>query len=305
MQDKPRIAIVSRLYPRPDKPHAGEFNRRQFQGLARRYAVSLLVPVPLHERVLHRKQLVPARDGAIDVRYAGWAFPPKVGRVLYPTCFGLSLLPALRWLRALQPRCLLASWGYPDAVGVTGMNAAIGAKVIIKLHGSDLNVHASEGALHAAQLRWAARRAFAVVCVSEALRRRAIELGVPADKIVVIRNGVDTESFRPMPRARARALTQQPEQRRTLLFVGNLLKTKGVRELFSAFEQVARQLPELDLVMIGDGPEREWLQQRLDGGGLAARVRLPGRLPHAELAPWFNAADVMCLPSSTRACPTC
>src|SRR5687768_14401834 len=181
MQDKPRIAIISRLYPRPDRPHVGVFNRVQFQGLSQRYRISLLVPVPLHEWLLDRKRLAPHRDGEIDVRYVGWVFPPKVGRLLYPACFGLSLLPELSRLRALEPECLLVSWGYPDAVGAAALNRAVGLPLIIKAHGSDLNVHAAHP-LHAAQLRWAARSAAAVVCVSDALRQRAIALGVPADK---------------------------------------------------------------------------------------------------------------------------
>jgi glycosyltransferase involved in cell wall biosynthesis len=303
MQDKPRIAIVSRLYPRPDRPLTGTFNRKQFQGLAERFAVSLVVPVPLHERVLHRRELVPYRDGAIDVRYAAWAFPPRVGRPLYPACFGLSLLPELRRLRAERPVCLLVSWGYPDAVGMAALNRALGLPLIIKLHGSDINVHAADGKLQAAQLRWAARRAFAVVCVSEALRQRAIALGVPADKAVVVRNGVDTEHFRPLPREEARAQTGQPAQRRSVLFVGNVLATKGVRELLLAFEHVGRQIPDLDLVVIGEGAESDWLRTKAKAAGLDARVRLVGRVDHAALGPWFNAADLVCLPSHMEGLP--
>lgn len=302
MPDRPRLAIISRLYPRPDKPHSGAFNRHQFQRLASRYRVSLLVPVPLHERLLHRSQLGPAHDGEIDVRYVGWAFPPRVGRALYPACFALALLPQLGRLRRLAASCLLVSWAYPDAVGVAALNRALRLPLIIKVHGSDLNVHAA-GALHAAQLRWASEHAFAVVFVSEALRQRGIALGVPEAKTVVIRNGVDAERFSPIPRAQARAVTGQAPGRRSILFVGNVLRTKGVHELFDAFARLAASRPELELVVVGDGPETGWLRERARAVALGERVQLVGHVPHDRLGAWFNACDVVCLPSHNEGLP--
>lgn len=170
------------------------------------------------------------------------------------------------------------------------------------MHGSDLNVHADHP-LHVAQLRWAAERAFAVVFVSEALRQRALALGLPEDKTVVIRNGVDTERFAPMPRAQAQAATGQAHGRRSILFVGNVLRTKGIRELLSAFEQLAASRPELDLVVVGDGPETGWILERARAVALDQRVRLIGHVPHDRLAAWFNACDVVCLPSYNEGLP--
>jgi glycosyltransferase involved in cell wall biosynthesis len=302
MQNKPRIAIISRLYPRPDKPHTGVFNRLQFQGLSRRYRISLLVPVPLDEWLRHRRLLAPCRDGEIEVRYVGWAFLPKVGRSLYPTYFGLSLLSELSRLRDFDPDCLLVSWAYPDAVGAAALNRVLKVPLIIKAHGSDLNVHAAHP-LRAAQVRWAVRSAAAIVCVSEALRQRAIALGVPAEKVLTIRNGVDLDRFRPMPRSETRRATGQALDRRTALFVGNVLATKGVRELFAAFERLSGDRPELDLVVVGEGPDTAWLRAQASRAALANRVRLVGRVPHAELAMWFNAADVTCLPSHAEGLP--
>jgi glycosyltransferase involved in cell wall biosynthesis len=173
---------------------------------------------------------------------------------------------------------------------------------VIKLHGSDVNVHAAHP-LHAAQARWAARQASAVICVSEAIRQRALALGVPADKLVVIHNGVDADRFFPMPRAAARVAVGVAEQRKLILFVGNVLATKGVRELFTAFRNLSNARPELDLVVVGDGPELAWLEDQTKASGLGPRVRLVGRLPHDALGVWFNAADLVCLPSYNEGLP--
>lgn len=296
-----RMAIICRLYPVPYRPHVCAFNLQQFDRLAARYAISLVVPVPWHEWLVHHKKLAPTRRGSMNIRYAGWLFPPKV-RVVYPTCFGLSLLRTLPWLKAARPSCLLVCFAYPDAVAGVALSRALGVPLLIKAHGSDLNVHAAHP-LHAAQLRWAARHASAVICVSEALERRARELGVPADKLVVVHNGVDLARFAPMPKRDARIATGLPEDRRLILFVGNVIKTKGVHELWHAFARLAAQDIELELVVVGDGPELAWLQRQAKSAVLAHRTRLVGRVAHDELGAWFNAADVVCLPSYREGIP--
>jgi glycosyltransferase involved in cell wall biosynthesis len=215
------------------------------------------------------------------------------------------LTPQLRWLRELDPACLLASWAYPDAVGVTALArlAKLRVPIVIKAHGSDLNVHAASSPLAAVQLRWAAQQARAFVCVSEALRAQAIALGVPKGRTVVIRNGVDVELFRRMPRQQACALTGLAAQRKALLFVGNVLESKGARELMAAFGSLAQERTDLDLVVVGEGPYAAELRQAAAAGGLQERVKLIGRVPHEQLTPWFNAAELVCLPSYAEGLP--
>lgn len=289
------VAVISRLYPAPHKPHAGAFNQQQFRRLAQRFELSLLVPVPWNEWLRHRSELGPVRRDEIDVHYAGWFFPPRMLRVLYPACFALSLLPELRWLRRFDPACLLASWAYPDAVGAAALSRALGIPLLIKAHGRDLKVHARHP-LHAVQLRWAARQATALVCVSESLRQLALEIGVPADKAVVIRNGVDTDRFAPIARSAARAAAGLSPDRQSILYVGSVLQRKGVRELFEAFEQLARERADVELIVVGEGAESGWLRKRAAAASLEERMRLVGSVPHADLNRWFNASAVVCVP---------
>jgi len=292
--DRPRLAIITRLFPAPYKPEAGGFNHEQLRRLVPHYDISVLVPVPFEEWVVHHSELGHRSFDGMRVRYAAWAFPPRVARTLYPACFTASLLPTVRWLRSLDPHCILTSWVYPDAVGATALKmvARVDAPMIIKAHGSDINLHAP-GLTHAPQARWAVRRASALVTVSEALRARAIEMGMPADKIVVVRNGVDTARFAPMPQAEARRQIGLLPDRRVILFVGGLLEAKGVGELLSAFIALARVHDDVDLLVVGDGPEANALRGRAEGAGLAGRVRLVGRVPHEDLTPHFNAANLL------------
>jgi len=304
MNERRRIAVVSRLYPLPHKPHAAPFNRQQFAHLASRYDVSLLVPVPMHEWLAHRSELQPSKRDGIAIRYAGWLFPPKVGRVLYPAFFGFSMLRELRWIERVDPACVLVGWAYPDAVGWMALTRLFRLRVpvLIMAYGSDVNVHAAH-ATHAAQLRWAAARCAGMIFVSEGLRRRAIELGVPAHKTFVVYRGVDTERFAPIPKLEACGQINVSPQRRRVLFVGNVQRSKGTRELLKAFTTVAREYDDVDLVLVGDGDDAAVLRVQAESVGLAARVQFVGRKPHAELRPWFGAAELLCLPSHNEGLP--
>lgn len=304
MQDRPRLGIVSRLYPLPYRPESGTFNREQFKRLARRYDVSLLVPVPFHEWVRHRKHLGPERRDGIELRYAGWAFPPKVARATYAACFGFSLLPSLRWLVKRSSDCIVVSWAYPDAVGVIAAMRLLGEyrPILIKAHGGDLNVHAS-AAHQAAQTRWAARQSAAVICGSDALAQQAKKLGIPAEKTRVIRNGLDHALFSPLDKVAARERVGLGKEREIVLFVGNVIEAKGIHDLREAFTKVAARRPSVDLVVVGDGPEKARLRRAFARASLEQRVQIVGRVPHAELCAWYNAADVVCLPSHREGLP--
>ena len=81
-----------------------------------------------------------------------------------------------------------------------------------------------------------------------------IKLDVAADKVRVLRNGVDLEMFQPINRGNARAALELTG--RTPLSVGHLIERKGHNLVVSAL----RHLPDTSLVIAGDGPEREALE---------------------------------------------
>lgn len=84
-----------------------------------------------------------------------------------------------------------------------------------------------------------------------------------------------------------------------LLFVGRLIRTKGVRDLVRAL----LHLPDCDVTLdiVGDGYEREPLTALVEGQGLSERVRLHGRLRRAEIDGLYRSADVFVFPSFREA----
>lgn len=79
-------------------------------------------------------------------------------------------------------------------------------------------------------------------------------------------------------------------------FVGRLVSEKGVLDLWEAFVPLADRAV---LVLIGEGPLRDVIQQKAAEVGLAHRVEMPGFVPYAQIPTWLSQLDALVLPSRT------
>jgi glycosyltransferase involved in cell wall biosynthesis len=131
-----------------------------------------------------------------------------------------------------------------------------------------------------------------MITVARALKDKLVSLGVPAGRIEVLRNGVDLQLFRPIDRESWRR--RLGFRRTTLLSVGNLVPLKGHDLAIRAL----RLLPEMELVVIGDGPERAALGSLARESAVSDRVTFVGVMVQEELRHYFGAADALVLASS-------
>lgn len=302
-----RLLIVSNLFADPFNPSRGTYNQEQFGRLAQAMDLTVLVPVswlavlrhPLAYRRLKREAL--ARWPCAD--YVLYWYLPGIGRRLHAASLFLSLLlqrfPTL-FLRRWD--CVLGSWGYPDAVAACALAAMMRTPFVAKVHGTDINGFTREPARRA-QIRWALNRARHVVAVSAALRARLTEIGVDPQRTSVLYNGVDPARFLPLPQQESKLALGYAAEARLLLFIGNVQQSKGCGDLLEAFARLAPRLPALRLVYVGPGPQVAELKARASALGLAERVDFAGRKAHDEMARWFCAAELFCLPSHSEGVP--
>lgn len=296
-----RVLALTSQFGYPWDPVRAMFNQQQFDRLALRVELTVLVPVAWTEVLRHPGRFLRARSSGRErwpyVDYFVSFHVPGAFRSLNAAFMLVSaLLQRPRLLLAGRWDCLLGSWLYPDAVALVAIAALRGAPVLAKAHGSDVNVY-TRRPLRRAQIRWAMNRCSAVMTASDALARRLHEIGVDAHRTAVVYNGIDARIFHP-PRAGEPA-TREP----LVLFVGNLLRTKGCHELLDAFASVARTDPRVRLELVGDGPERAALAARIEALGLRDRVVLAGKVPHGRLGDAFRRAMVLCLPSHAEGVP--
>jgi glycosyltransferase involved in cell wall biosynthesis len=236
------------------------------------------------------------RNG-IEVLHPRFPVLPKIGNALTPFLLSRAVAPTLR--RLLRERAfdlIDAHYFYPDGVAAVMLGKRLGLPVVVTARGTDINL-IGQYRLPRAMIRWAALNAAGVVAVSGALRERLAALGVPKERIQVLRNGVDLELFAPRSRAPLRRVLGM--ERTTLLSVGNLLAFKGHGIVIEALAS----LPECDLVIAGEGPDRAAFNAIARKAGVAERVRFVGSLSQEKLSEYYAAADVLVLASSREGWP--
>lgn len=131
-----------------------------------------------------------------------------------------------------------------------------------------------------------------VIVPSQYLRQMVIGWGAKPDRVQVIYNALDADHYvLPLNRAGARVQLQWPQEGRYLFTAARLTAWKGVDYLIDALARV----PDVHLVIAGDGPQYGTLQQRAAERQLADRVIFLGKLPHDQLAIYLRAADYLIL----------
>jgi glycosyltransferase involved in cell wall biosynthesis len=126
-------------------------------------------------------------------------------------------------------------------------------------------------------------RRTATITPSEATRDELLELGFSASRVTAVNNGVD-EMFRP---GGTKALAP------TVVCVGRLAPVKRQDALIAAAVEAKRRVPDLQLVLVGDGPLRPTLEARITALRAEDWIRMPGRLEHAELIELYQHAWVV------------
>ena len=203
-------------------------------------------------------------------------------------------------LAAERAQLIHAHFG-TDGLIVLPVAARLAIPLVVTLHGFDVSrsavAMARSGRLSWMRYALARRRLFGqaalFLAVSEAVRRRALALGVPADRLVTHYSGVDLDRFRPHGAAAA-----APEVG-LILHIGRLVEKKGTHLLLAAMARLASMRGDARLVVIGDGPLRARLEREVASLGLGGRVAFLGARPRSEVLGWMRRAWLLAAPSLT------
>jgi len=142
------------------------------------------------------------------------------------------------------------------------------------------------------------RWADAIITLDEGMKQEATSAGFNAESIHSIPNGIDINSFRSeLSRSNAQSklgLTGEI----IILFIGRLVNEKALPTLFSAFAVAVEKSSALQLVIVGDGPERASLEAQTSRLGITDQVCFAGR--QDDVRSYLFAADIFVLPSITE-----
>lgn len=305
-----KVLTFSTLYPNSEMPFYGTFVEHRLRHLLASGDVAALVVAPVpwfpwqgrafgHYARFARVQSKEQRH-EITVLHPRYLMVPKVGMTPAPYLMYQSLRTCVgHILRARFPFDLIdAHYFYPDGVAAVMLGRRLGKPVVITARGTDVNL-IPDYRLPRRWIRWAAERAAGIVAVSEALRARLIELGVAGDRIRVLRNGVDLDLFAPRDRQASRRQLDVIPGGPVLASVGWLIPRKGHDLAIRA----AALLPDVRLLIVGEGPEGANLRRLAQRMGVADRVQFLGSMPKERLVVVYNAADVLVLASSREGLP--
>ncbi|MBI4604059.1 MAG: glycosyltransferase [Planctomycetes bacterium] len=304
-----RVLVLAAAYPSPSEPERAVYLESLNLALAppggsggRAGGIELAVVAPRVSRA------DPAREVRRGIPVRRFAYPSggrrlkemaRPGPWVLAAYAASALVAALDEARARGAECILAHWVLPMGPVAAAAAGALGLPFVLAAHGSDLGRYARASRLLGLAARLSLARAKAVIAVSEALRRAAVEdHGVPASRVRVVPMGIDDALFGPggPGREEARRLLGVSPEARLLHVAGDAIPEKGNGELLEARALLARRGLECDVAVAGGGrPEPLASEPR--------RVRLLGRVPQRELALWCHAADLFVLPSHAEGSP--
>ena len=142
----------------------------------------------------------------------------------------------------------------------------------------------------------AANDADCVVTVSKGLRQDFISRGVPAEKISVVPNGVDTSLFVPRDRDAALAAKLGLTGQIVLGYISSLRQLEGLDHLIGAMPQILEAVPNGMCLVVGDGDYAQQLRSLVNGLGLQGKVILTGRVNHSEILAYYSLIDIFVTP---------
>ncbi len=320
-QDIPRphrlnILLVSSLFPNVKDPSRGIFTAQLASELHKVGNVTVISPLPWAPRwgILNKYQKwskfsdVPCSSeiNGIKVYYPRYFLIPKISGPLHSFLVFMAIFGLIRRLsRLLKIDVINAHWIYPDGIASLWSAKILSLPIMVTGLGSDINLF-PEKYLKRIQIAFCLKAAHRVSAVSAALKQKMVRLGVPENKIVVIPSGIDFNRFSPAERDVCRqklGLTIEAQEK-TVLFVGHLVKVKGVEYLLHAIALMKEKASfPCRVFLIGEGDLRSDLERLVRRLNLTDCVFFQGPKRHHEIPIWIGASDLLVLPSLQEGLP--
>jgi len=195
-------------------------------------------------------------------------------------------------------------WIHPN--GFIGLIAKLVFRkpMVVHVRGSDFNLFASRNRFFKILTRLVLEQSNFILCTSERAKFGIINSfsKLNPQKVVVVYNKVDSSRFHPLPENEVRQTLGIPQKGICMLFAGNLVPEKGILELIETFKILAEKFSEKDffLYAVGDGPLKDVI---LEKAGPKSRISIQGPVSPDVMPLWFNASNLLILPSEREGTP--
>lgn len=300
------VLVVTPFFPHADaRPYAGIFIGEQIQMLVRmglRIHVVTFVPwtpwpVPTLKQKWKRLSKIPHtyswRNIIVEVHRFP-ALPRNLSLGIASRIMGNVLWQRIAFLRF---DLIHVHFAYPTGLAAIRSAARLGMPVVLTVHGSDIHTLPYLAGRYKRGVAEALANATRILVLSDFMKAAVLQL-CPTANVIAHRIGIDLSRFRMegfTSEGSTTALELSDIGGPIILYVGNLLKEKGVIDLLEAFRMV-KDLG-AHLIFVGDGPLEKDLMLRLNALVLGGRVRLLGARSPESIPELLSIADILVLPS--------
>jgi phosphatidylinositol alpha-1,6-mannosyltransferase len=170
------------------------------------------------------------------------------------------------------------------------------AKVIVYVHGEE--IPKGKGYFDKIRLR-ALQNASALVAVSNFTKNALIDIGIPRERITVIRNGVDTARFQPGEKSRRIVDRYGLANRRILLTLARLDERKGQDMMIRALPKIREAVPDVVYLIVGEGGYGGTLRSLVADLHLEDAVIFTGAVSDDEAVDFYRTCDAYIMPNRT------
>lgn len=231
--------------------------------------------------------------------------------ILRPATWGLGKMQTITFLISTiftlykmrnQYQILHAHLAFGPAFVATLIGKLLNKKVIVKLGGSN-----AIGDIQVSMKTWRGRLrlnairkwADVIIALTDVMRNEAIQAGIPANRIRLLNNGIDAQAYQfdDVTKQNAKKLLNA-ENKTLVLFVGRLDPVKSLPTVIQAMKIAINTCPELRLIIVGDGPERQALETLVNSLTLQTYITFAGSSNNIQA--YLQASDIFVLPSFTE-----
>jgi glycogen synthase len=205
-------------------------------------------------------------------------------------------------IRSEQPDLIHAHSPCLNAIAALGL----GVPLIYEMRSSWEDAAVSTGTTSEGSLRYrlsraletyALKRADGIATICEGLRKEILQRGIPADRVVVVPNAVDPDSFtsgKADPHETRASLGLQNAC--VLGFIGSFFAWEGLALLIEAMQFIKAARPDARLLLVGGGVDEPAMRSAVARYGLEKYVVFAGQVPHAKVAALYDIIDVLVYP---------
>jgi glycosyltransferase involved in cell wall biosynthesis len=196
-----------------------------------------------------------------------------------------------------------SNWLFPESSLAEKLSKELGIKFVISLRGGDIR-ELEPGSKNFSEAVRILNSAEKIGAVTADIFREAAEKRITLDKnkLFLLRNYYDTGAFEIRDRAESKKMIGESPDSKMIFYAGTLRKLKNVESLIKAYGVLKESIPGLKLFIAGSGMEEGSLK-KLASETSKADITFTGNLDSSEMARYYNAADIFCLPSFNEGLP--